>query len=291
MSMEGRSRGLGRGLSALLGEAAEATTQPAGVREIPIELIRPNPDQPRSHFDEDELEGLAQSLRQKGMLQPVLVRPSRHIDGEYQIVAGERRWRAAQKAGFAAIPALVRQLGDHETLEIALIENVQRTDLNPLEEASAYMALLGLTQRTQEELAQVVGKSRSHVANAMRLLQLPDPVQALVRAGRLSPGHARAILGAPDVEALARRIVDENLNVRDAEALGRAAHEGGEAPPSPPRSAGRKSADTLALERDLSERLGLKVEIADKDGKGEVRIKYRTLEQLDDLLRRLGGVS
>ena len=285
MTLEGRSRGLGRGLSALLGES-ESGAPAGGAREIPIELIRPNPAQPRSDFDDAELDELAASVRAKGVLQPILVRPSRSAEGEFQIVAGERRWRAAQRAGLTAVPALVRELEDEETLEIALIENVQRTDLNPLEEASAYAALTGDGRRTQEDVAEVVGKSRSHVANALRLLQLPAPVQALVRAKRLSAGHARALVGAPDAEGLARRIVEEGLNVREAEALGR-----GGAPARPrSRPGARQTPDTLALQRDLSELLGLKVQIADRDGAGELRISYATLEQLDDLCRRLGTV-
>jgi ParB family chromosome partitioning protein len=287
----GRQRGLGRGLSALLGEVEAPSGPPtaqasAGAREIPIELIHRNPDQPRVYFDQGELEELAGSLKQKGVLQPILVRPSPSADGEFQIVAGERRWRAAQIAGLLAVPALVKDFGDDETLEVALIENVQRADLNPLEEAAAYQVLMGLGGRTQEDVAQVVGKSRSHVANAMRLLQLPEAVQAMVRTHALSAGHARALVGAPDAEALAREIVDKGLNVRETESLARKASAGRE------RSGGRppgKPADTVALERDLSERIGLYVEIQDRAGKGEVRIRYATLEQLDDLCRRLTG--
>jgi ParB family chromosome partitioning protein len=285
MALEGR-RGLGRGLAALLGEVEAAQPGPAGgAREIPIELIQRNPDQPRMDFPEAELEELAQSVRQRGVLQPILVRPAPGQPGEYQIVAGERRWRAAQKAGLTAVPAVVRELGDVETLEIALIENIQRADLNALEEASAYMALMGLAQTTQEEVAQAVGKSRSHVANTLRLLQLPEAVQMLVRSGQLSAGHARAVIGADEPEALAREILEKGLNVREAEALARKA-AGAEVDRSP-RPGPRKSADTLALERDLSERLGLQVQILDKDGSGEVRIRYGDLEQLDELCRRL----
>ncbi len=280
MSMEPK-RGLGRGLSALLGEVESATPSAIGVREIPIELIRRNPDQPRTRFDEAELEELATSMRQRGVLQPILVRPLRGTPGEYQIVAGERRWRAAQKAGLTALPAMVRELGDNDALEIALVENIQRSDLDPLEEATAYNALMSVTGRTQEEVAAVVGKSRPHVANTMRLMQLPESVRELVRSRALSAGHARALIGVDDAEALARRIVDQGLNVRETESLAR---KGGEAKP---KAQTRKSADTQALERDLSERLGLRVEITDKDGAGQVNIRYRSLEQLDELCRKL----
>jgi ParB family chromosome partitioning protein len=284
MAAEGR-RGLGRGLSALLGEAEAAAVPGAGsgAREVPIELIARNPDQPRLHFAEAELEELAQSIRQRGVLQPILLRPYPGKPGEYQIVAGERRWRAAQRAGLQALPALVRELGDQETLELALIENLQRADLNALEEAAAYASLMSLSGGTQDELAQAVGKSRSHVANTLRLLQLPEDVQVLVRQGRLSAGHARALIGLPESRALAEEIIERGLSVRDAEALARKAVSAPEAAKAAPR----KSADTMALERDLSERLGLQVQIQDKDGKGEIRIRYADLEQLDEVCRRL----
>ena len=284
MAAEGR-RGLGRGLSALMGET-EAGAQPGagGPREIPIELIAANPDQPRTDFGEAELEELAASIRQRGVLQPILLRPAPGRAGEYQIVAGERRWRAAQRAGLNAVPALVREIGDQETLELALIENLQRENLNAMEEAAAFSSLIGLSGGSQEDIAQAVGKSRSHVANTLRLLQLPGGVQELVRHGKLSAGHARTLIGGADPLGLARQIIDRGLSVRDAEALARKA-----AAPAPgaPRPGPRKSNDTLALERDLSERLGLEVQIQDKDGRGEVRILYADLEQLDDLCRKL----
>ncbi len=281
MSSEQR-RGLGRGLSALLGEVESASPSAIGVREIPIELIQRNPAQPRTHFDEAELEELAASMRQRGVLQPILVRPLRTSPGEYQIVAGERRWRAAQKAGLTALPAMVRELGDNDALEIALVENIQRSDLDPLEEAGAYHTLMSVGGGTQEDVAAVVGKSRSHVANTLRLLQLPESVRELVRTRALSAGHARTLIGAEDPEGMARRIVDGGLNVREAEALtrGGGAAKTRSAPP-------RKSADTAALERDLSERLGLSVEITDKNGAGQVTIRYRSLEQLDEVCRKL----
>jgi ParB family chromosome partitioning protein len=280
-----KTRGLGRGLSALLGES-EATADPAsGVREIPIELIVRNPDQPRRSFDEAELEVLAGSVREKGLLQPILVRPDPANANGFQIVAGERRWRASQRAGLKVIPALVRELDDSETLEVAIVENVQRADLNPVEEAMGYKALIDRFGRTQEQVAQVVGKSRPHVANILRLLNLPEEVQAMLADGRLSAGHARALVGASDPVALAHRVVREGMNVRLAEALAKKDAGGGDARLA---RAGRvKDADTMAFERDLSEKLGLKVEIDDRGGKGEIRISYSSLEQLDDFCRRL----
>ena len=283
---EGR-RGLGRGLSALLDEVEAPVAEgprAAGIVDLPIELIRPNPDQPRRRFDEAELEELAASIRGKGVLQPILVRPAM-VGGEYQIVAGERRWRAAQRTGVRSIPALVRNLSDAEVLEIAIVENVQRTDLTPIEEAEGYRALIDKFGRTQADIAEVVGKSRVHVTNVMRLLQLPQGVQALVREGKLTAGHVRPFVGRPDAERLAQEAADRQLTVRQAETLARAA-------PAAPAGQGRrpataKDADTAALEADLSEVLGLSVQIRDAGGAGEVRIRYTTLEQLDDLCRRL----
>ena len=286
---EGR-RGLGRGLSALLGEADAPTTQGgegggAGARDIPIELIRRNPDQPRRSFPEDEIEELAASIREKGVLQPILVRPAPGADGEYQLVAGERRWRAAQRAGLRAMPALVRELDDSQVLEIAIVENVQRQDLNALEEALGYRALMDRFGRTQDAVAQAVGKSRPHVANALRLLTLPSEVQAMVTDGRLTPGHARALASAADPAALARQVVEKGLNVRDTEALARRAPEA--KPSSPRKGAITRNPDIDALENDLSEVLGMDVELRDRGGAGELRLRYATLEQLDDLCRRL----
>jgi ParB family chromosome partitioning protein len=255
------------------------------VEDLPLELIRRNPDQPRRAFPDVELDELAASIREKGVLQPILVRPAPDLPGEYQIVAGERRWRAAQRAGLRAIPALVRDLGDLEVMEIALIENVQRTDLGPLEEARGYQAMAQRFERTQEMIARMVGKSRSHVANTLRLLNLPPAVLDHLEAGRLTAGHARAFLGAADATALAALAVERGLNVRETEALVRKAQA---APrPAPRPRAGGKDADTRALESDLSEVLGLVVDIRDAGGAGELRIRYETLEQLDDLCRRL----
>ena len=296
---EGR-RGLGRGLSALLEETDVAADAPAaavvaaavaeagGSRSIPIELIHRNPDQPRKQFGETELEELAASIRARGIIQPLLVRPAPGLAGEYQVVAGERRWRAAQRAGLRAVPAVVRDFDDGEVLEIAIVENVQRADLNAIEEAMGYRALQERFGRTQEAVAEVVGKSRSHVANALRLLALPDDVQAHVLEGRLSAGHARAIAAAPDPSALARQVIDRGLNVRDTETLARGDAAKRPRRPSPaPGRPGIKDADTLVLEEDLEALTGMKIQVIDRGGAGEVRIGYASLEQLDDLCRRL----
>lgn len=276
-------RGLGRGLSALLDEVdapAGEAPRTAGTTEIPVEVVRPNPNQPRRRFDEAELEELAQSIREKGVLQPILVRPGAQ-GGDYEIVAGERRWRAAQRAGVRALPALIRSLSDAEVLEIAIVENVQRADLSPIEEAEGYRALIDQFGRTQAQVAETIGKSRVHVANALRLLQLPEPVREMVREGRLTAGHARPLIGAPDAERLAEDVADRNLTVRQAEALARGRRGGDASGPL------RKDADTAALETDLAEVLGLPVEIRDRHGAGELRIRYANLEQLDEVCRRL----
>ena len=284
---EGR-RGLGRGLSALLDDAGEGQTPGApgeGAREIPIELVHRNPDQPRRHFSAAEIGELEASLRDKGVLQPILVRPSPKTAGEYEIVAGERRWRAAQQAGLPAIPALIRVLDDDRAFEIAVVENVQREDLNAMEEAQAYASLMRRMAYTQDKAATAVGKSRSHVANTLRLLQLPESVQDHVLFGRLTAGHARAILSAAYPEVLAQTIVEKGLSVRDAEALAKRnadAHKKGSGPRRAP-----KDTDTAALEADLEDVLGMSVDILDRGGAGELKIKYATLEQLDELCRRL----
>ena len=283
-------RGLGRGLSALMDENAGGADAPdGGVRELPIELVERNPKQPRMDFDGDELNVLAASIRDKGVLQPILVRKSPESPGLYQIVAGEWRWRAAQTANLKTIPALIRELDDLETLEIGIIENVQRIDLNPYEEAAGYKALIDRFGRTQEQIAEAVGKSRSHVANALRLLGLPEMVLHALRTNLMSAGHARAIAAAPDPESLARIVIDEGLSVRAAEALARKAQASPVKPRAKPQTDVAKDADTQALELDISSLLGLEVQILDRGGAGEVRIGYATLEQLDDLCRRLTG--
>jgi ParB family chromosome partitioning protein len=263
---------------------------------VAIELLRRNPDQPRRSFDEAELEELSASIREHGVLQAILVRPAPGAKGEYQIVAGERRWRAAQRANLAAVPVLIRELTDGEVAEISIVENVQRADLNPLEEAMGYKALLERFGRTQETVAKTVGKSRSHVANALRLLNLPDSVREHISAGRLSAGHARAIATSPDAEGLAKTIIEADLSVRQAEVLARDAQAPAKAAkakdkPAPKPHPGAKDADIHALEQDLSEILGLKVEIADRGGKGEIRLSYASLDALDDICRRLSSAA
>ena len=261
---------------------------PVGVRMAPIESLKPNPDQPRKIFDREDLEELSASIRDKGVLQPILVRSHPKEDGVWQIIAGERRWRAAQLARLTEAPIIIKEMDDVAVFEVAIIENVQRTDLNPLEEADAYRMLMDRFGRTQDAVAGVVGKSRSHVANTLRLLQLPGEVLQHVWSGKLSAGHARALITAPDPAALADQIVAEGLNVRQAEALARRAAEGPKARKAVAFSAsGEGAADVAALEQDLADALGLKVQLADRGGKGELTIRYGTLEQLDDLCRRL----
>ncbi len=277
------SRGLGRGLSALLGDgdgdAGEKSESPARSRTLPIAFLKPNPFQPRRTFDPEELKGLAASIADKGILQPILVRPTGTPD-RYEIIAGERRWRAAQAAKLHEVPVIVRTLTDAQSLEIAIIENVQRADLNAIEEAAAYQELMTRFHYTQEQAADVVGKSRSHIANLLRLLTLPDSVKALIAEGKLTAGHARTLVGTPDPEARAKEILAQGLNVRAAEKKAKQPRAG--------RKHAPKDADTRALEHSLSNALGMNVEIADqgKSG-GAVKIRYRTLEQLDEIVRRL----
>ncbi|WP_306117188.1 MULTISPECIES: ParB/RepB/Spo0J family partition protein [unclassified Roseitalea] len=288
MADDRSSKRLGRGLAALIGEMdqPESATEPV-VREdraVPIELVSPNPNNPRRAFSQTEIDELASSLREHGLIQPIVVRTARGRDG-YEIVAGERRWRAAQRAGLLDIPVIIRDVDDKAALELAIVENVQRADLNPIEEAAGYQQLIDEHGYTQADLGDVIGKSRSHVANTLRLLKLPQDVQALVADGSLSSGHARCLVTAADPMALARRIVEEGLSVRQAEALaqvpaGDKAANGGKAKPD-------KDADTLSLEKALSDATGYRVAISHGAKGGEVRIRYRSLEQLDDLCRLL----
>ena len=285
-------KGLGRGLSALLGEAPrpepESQARKDSVREVEIGRIRPNPAQPRQHFDEEAMAELAESIRQHGVLQPVLLRPAG--DG-FELIAGERRWRAAQKARLHSIPALVREHDDSGSAELALIENVQREDLNAIEEAEGYQALVARFGHTQDNVAKLVGKSRSHVANLLRLLDLPEPVRLMLLRGDISMGHARAVATAPDPEQLANEIADKGLSVRQAEALARRAR------PGAGRDIGRASArnyptpdaDLAALERQLSDMLGLKVQVKHSGKGGTVSLHYSSLDQLDMICQRLSG--
>jgi ParB family transcriptional regulator, chromosome partitioning protein len=283
-----RRQALGRGLAALFGEtgvalaADESGSRPNGLRDVPIEAIRPSPLQPRRRFAEAELEGLAQSIREKGIVQPLLVRPISDAAADFELVAGERRWRAAQRVGLHEVPVIVRPFTDSEVIEIALVENLQREDLSPLEEAEAYSRLARDFGRSQASLAEVVGKSRSHIANTMRLLSLPEPVRQNLEEGALSAGHARALLGAGDPAALAAEVLRRGLNVRATEALVR---RRAEAPAPPPRPL--RDADTLALEQDLATALGLRVNLAPKRRGGSLTLHYASLDQLDRILALL----
>lgn len=289
MSDDPSRKRLGRGLAALIGDM-DKPVQPSAPRmgadgRVPIEHVRPNPRNPRRNFPEAELADLAQSIREHGIVQPVVVRPAAG-DG-FEIIAGERRWRAAQLAGLAEIPVIIRAVDDRVALELAIIENVQRADLNPVEEALGYQQLIEEHNYTQADLGQVIGKSRSHVANTLRLLKLPDSVRTMLVDGVLSAGHARTLVTTSDPASLAQRIVDEGLSVRQAESLAQQP-EAASQPPRPAKST-EKDTDTLALEKALSDVTGLKVTIAHGNKGGEVRIAYRTLEQLDGLCRRLQG--
>jgi ParB family chromosome partitioning protein len=286
-----RSR-LGRGLAALIGDvgAESSVERPRGQRRLATDMLRPNARNPRRAFSNDELDELAASLRERGIIQPIVARPVRGSADAYEIIAGERRWRAAQRAGLHDVPVVIIEATDAEALQLAIIENVQRSDLNPLEEADGYRALIDEFGQSQDDVAKTVGKSRSHVANLLRLLKLPDPVKAHILSGRLSAGHARMLVGQANAEKLADDIVARGLNVRQVEALARQASNV-KARPYHPRAHGRdtKSADTLALEKSLSDVLGLVVSIDHTEHGGTVSIRYRELDQLDDLLRRLEG--
>ena len=289
-----KSHRLGRGLSALLGEtefeATPADADVSGVRRLPIEYLQPNPFQPRKTFAEEDLSELAASIKERGILQPILVRPYGDSSNTYQIVAGERRWRAAQRASLHEVPVVIQDLDDAETLEVALVENIQRADLNAIEESAGYQSLMDEFGYTQQTLSEVVGKSRSHVANMLRLMSLPASIRSLIEEGKLSAGHGRALLSADDPETLATRIVREDLNVRQAEALAKNKSSSAKRPKtSKAHGAAEKDADTVALEQNLSNSLGLKVSIDHKgDDGGNVVVSYKTLEQLDDICRRLG---
>ncbi|MET0308905.1 MAG: ParB/RepB/Spo0J family partition protein [Sphingomonas sp.] len=281
--------GLGRGLSSLLGDnireepIAGTPEANSGIRMLPVSSLVPDPNQPRRHFDEEALANLAESIAARGMIQPIFVRPHGH---SYQIVAGERRWRAAQRARLHEVPVVVRELSDVETLEIALIENIQRQDLNAIEEAEGYARLIDEFGHTQEVLGKIVHKSRSHVANLLRLLDLPPVVREMVVRGEIDMGHARALLGAPDPEKLAREVVAKGLSVRETEKLARAAK-----PPVKRRDGevSSRDADIAALERQLGDVLGLNVRVAYGPKGGTLTLSYSTLDQLDMVCQRLSG--
>lgn len=287
LKSQAEKRGLGRGLTALMGDVSPAETARPAERQVSVDRIHPNPEQPRRHFDEAALDELAASIRSKGVIQPLVLRPHPAIADAYQIVAGERRWRAAQRAEVHAVPAVIRDLDDTEVLEIAIIENVQRADLNPVEEALGFRQLIDRFGHTQERLAQSIGKSRSHIANVLRLLSLPEEVLDLVRTGKLTAGHARALVTTADPVRLAREVLAKGLSVRETERLAaapRTARKGG---------AAEKDADTRALERDLGAALGMGVSITHDPGGegGALIIRYRSLDGLDELCRRLGGAA
>src|SRR5215813_8607987 len=283
-----RSR-LGRGLASLIGDmGAETSTASERVRSqrrVPIEFLRPNPRNPRSEFASAQLDELASSIRERGIIQPIAVRPMRGAKDAYEIIAGERRWQAAQRAGLHDVPVVVLDVSDVEALELAIVENVQREDLNPLEEAAGYQSLIDEFKYHQDDIAKAVGKSRSHVANMLRLLKLPEFVKTAMRTGQLSAGHARALIGHAEPERIARQIIERGLNVRQVEALAR---DQGKAHERPPR---QKDADTIAMEKHVSDALGLAVTVDHRSSGGAVHIKYRSLDQLRDIVRRLVRAS
>ncbi|EKS33923.1 ParB/RepB/Spo0J family partition protein [Afipia clevelandensis] len=287
---EERSR-LGRGLASLIGdvggEAAHVERPSRTPRRVPIEFLKANPRNPRRTFSDAELDELSSSIKQHGVIQPIVVRPVKGAADRYEIIAGERRWRASQRAGLHDVPIVTVEVTDSAALEIAIIENVQRSDLNAMEEAQGYHALATEYKHSADDIAKLVGKSRSHVANMMRLTRLPDQVQAYIAEGKLSAGHARALINLPDPAAAAKRIVEEGLNVRQTEAL---AHEEGVPERKPQKTRGAataKDSDTIALEKRVSDVLGLKVSVDHRNPGGTVQIKYKDLDQLDEILRRL----
>jgi ParB family transcriptional regulator, chromosome partitioning protein len=292
MADEARSR-LGRGLASLIGDVggeAAHVDRPRAQRKVPIEFLKPNPRNPRREFAEAELKELADSIKQHGVIQPIIVRPVRGAQDRFEIIAGERRWRAAQGAGLHEVPIVPVDVSDSDALEIAIVENVQREDLNAMEEAQGYHALANDFKRSQDDIARIVGKSRSHVANMMRLTKLPAEVQTLIASGQLTAGHARALIGVTDPLAAAKRIVEGGLNVRQAEAL---AHDEGvpERKPQKARGAKPKDPNTVSLEKTVSDALGLAVSIDHRDTGGIVHIRYRDLDQLDEVVRRLSSKS
>jgi ParB family chromosome partitioning protein len=287
--MNEKSARLGRGLAALIGDLAPVesphTPEQGGIRRVAVDAIIPNRANPRRDFDSELLDELAASIKEKGVMQPLLVRPTAGKAETFELIAGERRWRAAQRAGLHEVPVIVREVDDREALELAIIENVQRADLNPLEEALGYDQLMAQFDYTQNDLGQVIGKSRSHVANTLRLLKLPEDVREMLAHGDLTAGHARTLITADNPSALARRIVAQGLSVRQIEDL----VQGRGAKPSTVREApAEKDADTIRLEKRLSDALGLIATVSHGEKGGKLEVRYKTLEQLDELCRRLG---
>jgi ParB family transcriptional regulator, chromosome partitioning protein len=285
---------LGRGLAALLGgaETLAAATRTRGQQKIPIEFLRPNPRNPRRNFGEESLDELVASIKEKGIIQPLLARPVPGVADAYEIIAGERRWRAAQRAGLHEVPIISFEADDRQALELAIIENVQRADLDPLEEAAGYQRLGDEFLYTQADLAKVIGKSRSHVGNCLRLLNLPERTKSLLRDGKISAGHARALLSSAEPDALAEKIVAQGLSVRDAEKLleGAFGSSSANGQGSHKRGGGQKDADTRAMEKKLMDQLGMKVTITHREGeRGDVVVRYKTFDQLEFLCRRLEG--
>ena len=284
MVLNTNKKGLGRGLSSLMGDTdTQHSTNPTSSSETTISIakLRPSPLQPRRVFDKNSINELAESIKSKGLVQPILVRPSNTNDGEYEIIAGERRWRAAQVAQLHAIPAVIRDLNDTESLEIAIIENVQRSDLSPIEEAAGYKKLMESYNHTQEQLSEVVGKSRSHIANIIRLLSLPQSIQDMISQGSISSGHARAIMNSAFPEQLAERIINENLSVRATEALVKEKKEG-------PKKVKLKDPDTIDLEKKLTNILGLDVTISHRGKQGgSLKVSYKSLDQLELVTKKL----
>ena len=287
------TRGLGRGLSSLMSDVSTPieikSAETGNDRTVSVDQIYPNPDQPRRTFDDQAMEDLTASIAEKGIIQPLIVRERPSPNGKFEIVAGERRWRAAQRAQLHQVPVIVRDFNDVEVLEVAIIENIQRSDLNAIDEAAGYKQLMEKFGRTQEEMGTALGKSRSHIANSVRLLTLPDSVQSMLADGRLSAGHARALVGHPDADKLAAEIVKKGLSVRNAEKLAKTSKTN----PTKRKAhvASEKDADTIQIEGDLSAHLGMKVKIDHAAGKenGQIVLHYRDLEQLDDVLRLLSG--
>jgi ParB family transcriptional regulator, chromosome partitioning protein len=290
MTEEGSRSRLGRGLAALIGDVSADSTveRPRGQRRLPTGALRPNARNPRRIFASAELDELVASLRERGIIQPIVVRPLHGVADGYEIVAGERRWRAAQRAGLHEVPVVVIEATDAEALQLAIIENVQRADLNPLEEAEGYRALVEEFGNSHDEIAKTIGKSRSYVANTLRLLKLSDPVKAYIHGGKLTAGHARMLIGAPNAEELAEQIVERGLNVRQVEAIARETNaKSKSAGGHKARSANAKTADVLAFEKKVSDATGLVVSIDHHNDRGTLTIRYNNLEQLDDLVQKL----